>query len=395
MPTYLAALSLPQAVRELKRMNYPGEGWTPLQEGFREGIQQILQDQLLQERGAYLSGMAARGEADRSNGYYPRRLLSSMGELELKIPRTRTFNATGALQAYSRRVHEVDRLILACFVFGLSTRKVGEALLPILGLRVSASTVSRIAKSLDQAVRGFHQRRLSDRYRVVLLDGVVLSRRTGAGALKRPVLVALGITREGKKEILDFRVVTSESQANWEAFLFDLRARGLTGKKLEMIVTDGGSGLRAALPMAYPHVPEQLCWAHKTRNVLDKMPKSDREQARQGLQSISHAEDLRSARGAAQAFVRHWEERAPRAVRCLRKDLEDLVVFFHFREEKWRRASRTTNAIERRFREVKRRTRPMGAFFDRTSMERILFSVFSHENTKQGTATPFPMTQDS
>jgi transposase-like protein len=318
-----------------------------------------------------------------------------MGDLQVQVPRTRTFNATGALEAYARRDQQVDRLILGCFVFGLSTRKVGEALLPILGERVSASTVSRVAKTLDRTVSAFHQRRLQDRYRVLIFDGVVLSRRTGAGALKSPILVALGITPTGRKEILDFRVATSESEANWEAFLFDLQRRGLRGKKVEVIATDGGQGLRNAVSSVYPHLPVQLCWAHKTRNILDKMRRVDRGVAKSDLQQISHAVNLRQARRAARSFADRWEAVAPKAVNCLRESLEELLVFLRFKEDQWRLASRTTNAIERRFKEVKRRTRPMGAFFDRTSMERILFAVFSHENKKQGASTPFLLTQNN
>jgi putative transposase len=104
------------------------------------------------------------------------------------------------VQAYGRRVGEVDRMILACFVLGVSTRKVAQALLPVLGESVSATTVSRVAKTLDGAVEAFHRRPISRRYRFLVLDGVVLKRRTGAGSVKRVVLVALGITAEGRKE---------------------------------------------------------------------------------------------------------------------------------------------------------------------------------------------------
>ena len=127
------------------------------------------------------------------------------------VPRTRAFSAGAVLRAYVRREAEVDRMILACFVLGLSTRKVGEALLPILGERVSAVTVSQVAKTLDGAVAGFHARPLKTRYRQLVLDGVVLARKTGAGAIRRPVLVALGLRPDGKKEVIDFRLAGSES----------------------------------------------------------------------------------------------------------------------------------------------------------------------------------------
>src|SRR5690606_6592113 len=127
-------------------------------------------------------------------------------DIELEVPRTRRFSALEVVRAYARRAAHVDRMILACFVLGLSTRKVAIALLPILGRRVSAATVSAVAKSLDAAVAAFHRRPLADIYKVLMLDGVVMSRKTGAGALKRPVLVALGIRPDGKKEVLDWQL---------------------------------------------------------------------------------------------------------------------------------------------------------------------------------------------
>jgi len=138
--------------------------------------------------------------------------------------------------------------------------------------------------------------------------------------------------------------------------------------------------------VVFPGVPVGRCWAHKTRNILDKMRDADRERAKRDLHRISHAADQVAACRAARPFADRWEVRYPAAVRCLRHDLDSLLEFLRFADATWRKAARTTNAIERRFREVRRRTRPMGVFSDRTSMERILYAVFTHENRKQGTA---------
>jgi transposase-like protein len=148
--------------------------------------------------------------------------------------------------------------------------------------------------------------------------------------------------------------------------------------------------------MVYPRVPLQRCWAHKVRNVLDSIRVRDREEAKRGLRRIYGARNRWSACQAALRFAVRWERVYPRAVRCLMKDLEELLAFFTvFSDPILQRAVRTTNAIERRFREVRRRTRPMGVFSDRTSIDRILFAVFSYENRRQGAATPFLLTQKS
>jgi hypothetical protein len=217
---------------------------------------------MLEARSEFLAQLQAREQADRANGSYGRHLLTEMGTVLLQVPRTRSWSAAGLLQAYRRRSVSVDRAVLGCFLLGLSTRKVACALLPMLGERISAATVSNISKGLDTAVAAFHRRRIRQSYRVLVFDGVVLARKTGAGAVRRPVLVALGIRHDGRKEIIDFRQAQGESTQAWEAFLNDLYRRGLGGEGLELICSDGGTGLRAALPLVYPHVPVQLCWAH-------------------------------------------------------------------------------------------------------------------------------------
>lgn len=389
--------SLPEAFEIVKEMNlFSGEEVDgDYRAPAREALLQILRDRMVTAVDRRLAEMARRGEADRRNGGYRRWLLTELGAIELEVPRTRTFSAMKAVHAYARRAPHVDRMILSCFVLGLSTRKVAEALLPVLGELVSATTVSRVARTLDGAVEAFHKRPLQDRYRALVLDGVVLSRKTGAGAVRRPVLVALGILPDGKKEVIDFRLAASESAAEWEGFLTDLSRRGLTGERLELICVDGGKGCLAALSTVYPGKPVQRCWAHKTRNITDKVKKKDRETVKKGLQKIYKAKDVVKARSAARRFADRWEGAYPKAVACLRADLDELLNFFRFKKTKWRKAVRTTNAIERRFREVKRRTRPMGVFSDKTSMERILFAVFIHENKNQEVNTPFSLTQNS
>jgi transposase-like protein len=203
------------------------------------------------------------------------------------------------------------------------------------------------------------------------------------------MLVALGIKADGKKEIIDFRQATGESQSAWEGFLNHLHERGLKGESLKLIVVDGGKGLLAALPLVYGHVPIQRCWTHKTRNVLNHVKRADQERVKRSLHRISHARNLQEAQRAAQRFVARWKASYPKAVECLEKDLVDLLTFLEVKTPLAPSVIRTTNAIERRFVEVRRRTRPMGTFSNRTSMERILFSVFTYENLKQRSATPF------
>jgi len=387
--------SLPEAFKVIKEMNLSEDRDLDYRHGAREALKEVLEGRMTDRIDAHLEQMGSVGEADRRNGSFSRHLLTELGDIELCVPRTRRFSALEVVRSYARRVGQVERMILACFVQGISTRKMAQALLPVLGEPISASTVSRVAKGLDRAVASFHHRPLKRLYRFLVLDGVVLKRKTGGGARKRVVLVALGITAEGKKEVIDFSIVHGESQGAWEGFLHDLYQRGLSHKGLEMIITDGGKGLLAALPLIYPKVPIQRCWAHKSRNVLNYVRKAHWEDVKADLHTIQYATGIRAAQKAIGAFVSKWKTMYPKAVASLLADEEQLLNFFGIPEPEIWTQIRTTNAIERRFREVRRRTRPMGVFSHRTSMERILYAVFSYENLRQRVSTPFLVTQNS
>jgi putative transposase len=397
MPQRAATIrSLPAAFEVVKAMRADGLDWG---EGYRPLGRQVLAEIIETEMAAavdrHLESLEAEDAADRRNGCYRRGLLTELGDIELSVPRTRRYCPTEVVRAYARRSPEIDRTILSGFVLGLSTRKLGEVLLGLLGRPVSPATVSRVAQSLDKAVAAFHARPLDGRYRALMLDGVVLARKTGAGALRRPVLVALGLRRDGKKEIIDYRLARGESAAEWEHFLADLYRRGLTGDGLDMICVDGGSGLLAALPMVYDKIPVQRCWAHKIRNILNKVRKTDEKAVKAGLHAVMNADTATKARSAARRFADQWSQAYPAAVACLRDDLDELLTCFRYKTLDARKSVRTTNAIERRFREVRRRTRPMGVFQDRTSMDRILFAVFTHENKMQGISTLLVLTQNN
>jgi putative transposase len=377
-----------QAFKEIKHMAI--DTWQDeCRLAARQAMKEVIETRMHNTVDAHLEQMRAAGLPDRRNGSFSSHLLTEVGDLELRIPRTRTFSAHVLLKRFARRSASIERTILMAFLLGLSTRKVGPALLSILGEPVSPSTVSHIAKRLDQSVQAYHQRTLSDQYEILVLDGIVMRRKTGVGAQRRTMLVALGIKGDGKKEIIDFRQATGESQSAWEGFMNHLHERGLKGESLKLIVVDGGKGLLAALPLVYGHVPIQRCWTHKTRNVLNYVKRADQQRVKRSLHRISHARNLREAQRAAQRFVARWKASYPKAVECLEKDLADLLTFLEVKTPLAPSVIRTTNAIERRFVEVRRRSRPMGTFSDRTSIERILFSVFTYENLKQRSATPF------
>lgn len=252
-----------------------------LGEQVRSQVKSLLEAALEGERtGRIAVGRYVRdGESRRDyrNGYYRRDLGTQVGLLlRLRVPRSRGGYPSELLRRYQRRQEAVNELVREAFLRGVSTRQVGRVLGPVLGESYSAQTVSRIARGLDAAVEPFHRRRLADGYVYLFLDGVVLKVRDGTGTVrKRVVLVAYGITPEGRRELLAYHLAGGESEEGWTAFLQDLFLRGLEGHPLRLIVIDGSKGLRAALGLVYPQAKIQRCWAHKLRNIADKVPKKE------------------------------------------------------------------------------------------------------------------------
>jgi transposase-like protein len=256
---------------------------------------------------------------------------------------------------------------------------VGAVLEGMLGEPVSAQTVSRIARSLDREVARFHEAPLADDVRYLFLDGVSMRVKGAAGVQRRLVLCAYGISVWGQCRLLAFRLAQSESAAAWEAFLNQLQVRGLAGRWLRLVVTDGCAGLHTALSVVYPYVPRQRCWAHKLRNVAGLLKRDQQRPCLDEARTIYQAATRRQAVQRYWAWARRWRDAAPKAVACLERDLEELLPFLAC-PAAHRRKVRTTNAIERAFREVRRRTRPMSCFTNNSSCERIIYAVISHLN---------------
>ena len=323
------------------------------------------------------------GRRDVRNGVYRRSFLSRYGLLELDVPRARgcesPMREVGL--AYVRREPQLDRMIKLVFFNGVSTRDVGRVLEALTGHCVSASTVSAVTAKMEAEVRAFHSRRVADRYVYLILDGVRVRFRTAAGATHKLVLCAVGMTADGRKEFIDFLITTSESESNWQSFLTDLFYRGLEGKSLRLVVTDGNRGVINALGGLYPRVPRQRCCAHKMRNVASKVPRSIQKECMGELKAIYGARTRREAAGIARAWAKRWRRTAPAAVSCLMQDLDDMLVYMDMPEKDWKKV-RTTNTIEREFREVRRRIRPMTIFANTRSCDRILVAVFNKANMR-------------
>ena len=336
----------------------------------------------------------ARGgkRSDSRNGYYQRKVFqTAIGRIQgLKIPRCRKRSLIRTLREQLERTKGAfESKVVEMFLKGLSVRSIGPILDGLLGLPISAGQVSRLAREWDHLVGEFHQRPLEDRYVYLFLDAIHLKRRSAprlframGQARQKVVLVAYGVTREGIKELIGFRLECSEAEAGWRRFLGSLRRRGLAGGSLKLIITDGGKGLLNALDDFYPESLRQRCWFHKMSNVLSHVKKAHQRACLNQLRSVYNAESRAAAERAYSAWARAWASEEPSAVRCVEHDLEALLACYAMPKRHWKMV-RTTNAIERCFREVRRRTRSIGCFVNDASLERMIYGLFRFINQKR------------
>jgi len=371
-----------QAFREELRENC----WGQIRWKTQHLLQQLLEADSQQQMAEYL-GLAPYERAeepqervDSRNGFYERDYVTPLGSIRLRIRRTRqrSFLPRG-LKALERRAPEVAEMIRQAFLRGISTRAVGRVVALLTDEPVSAQTVSRLTRVLDREVQKFHQAPLQDDWAYLLLDGVWLKVRRAFGPQRVLLLVAYGVRANGQRQLLAFTRARAESQAAWESFLWNLHERGLAGRHLQLVLTDGCAGLAAAIETIYPRARHQRCWVHKMRNLRAGVRRRDQAQVKQGAQRLYLARNAAQARAAFRRFRFHWQAPYPALVKRLERDLPELLTFFDFPQPLWRKL-RTTNAIERCFVEVRRRTRPMVLFTNVQSVERIIYAIFSRFN---------------
>ena len=364
--------------------------WGDLQGRAQQAAQKFFQQVSERQRDRYMVSapyQRSEGRKDYRNGYYERDFVTKFGVLRLRIARSRKRGfLPEAVKKFQRRADDVTLLIREAFLRGISTRQVGRVVATLTGEVVSPQTVSRITQSLDHTVRQFHQARLADDYAYLFLDGVSLRMRRPTGRKRVHMLVAYGVRQDGTRHLLAFLRSRGESQADWEGLLTDLYRRGLEGKKLLLIVTDGCAGLAAAIQTVYPRVGHQRCWVHKMRNILEHVRKRDYDEVKQGAQAIYRADSRTRAQAAFRRFGARWLRDYGPMVRRLERDLPELLSFFALPRHLWKKV-RTTNVIERCFVEVRRRTRPMVCFVNVQSVDRIIYSIFQRFNLEWKTRT--------
>ena len=343
----------------------------------QSAVRSVIETVMREELDAFIG--AAWGECNPKrkgyrNGHYTRDLVTSTGRLEeIKVPRDRASQFhTEVFDRYSRYEPHIAEGLTQMFVAGTSTHKVGEVAQTLLGVAPSASTISRLNQTLTEQFDAWRTRPLQDHWRILYLDGVHFSIRHGDQADSTIILTALGVDLAGNKEVLALRACAEEDKDGWACLLHDLRSRGAT--QVDLIVTDGHDGLLAAVAELFAATPRQRCLVHKQRNVLNAIPRREREDVQAELVGIWEQPTKQEAMTQLAAFQAKYSKRYPEAVRSLAEDEEHLLTFYEF-PASMHRSIQTTNAIESLFSNVRQRTDQIDVFTTETSCLTIVWAT--------------------
>jgi len=344
----------------------------------KEIVKRALEEMMIEERKEYLE----RNPVTKGNGYYTRELICGLlGIEDLRVPRTRDGNFRSVFLPYKKKYTEdMEEVIKALFIAGVSQRKLAQVLELLYGMKLSASTISRMAKVGYEEVEKWKNRPLEERYAVIFLDATYFSlRRTKIS--KEPIYVALGVKEDGRREILGwwFGGSDGESAGIWDEILQELKERGV--KQVYLFVTDGLKGLKEAILRHFPSTRYQRCLIHAIRYTLSRVRVCDRTKVSFLLKRIYGAESRERARQAFEEFKIRYQRIYPRVVKLWEENFDDLLCFFEFPSE-IRRFIYTTNQLERLFGEVKRRLKVMKILPDEENADKILFLIFFELNEK-------------
>lgn len=352
-------------------------GISSLAELTRLGAQMMLHAALEGEVTAFLHRdyyERAEEAKGRRNGYKPRTVKVGCGDVGIRMPQVRGAGGpfhSMILPPRMTRMEELTEMIPLLYMNGLSTRRVKKAVGKVLGGRgLSHQTVSRVSAKVVEEFRQWRCRDLSGLdVLYVILDGVRLGVRGGT-TQKEAVLVAWGFLADGTRVLLGVALGNQESYGAWKGFLDDMVSRGL--KEPLLVVIDGCPGLSKAVSEVFPSSDMQRCTKHKTENVLEKVLKADRAKVKESLRKIFYASTYEHAREAVEIFKKQWAMKYPSARDCLLEGIELCLTCYRYPYGHWRRL-RTTNVVERSFREVRGRTKTIGRFQDE---DRALSTVY-------------------
>jgi putative transposase len=358
------------------------------QDFVRAGLEALLQAALEAEMTEAIG--AAKGERTATrlsyrSGYYGRSLITRVGTLELRVPQDRFGQfSTELFERYQRSEKALVGTLAEMYVQGVSTRKVKAVTEALCGHSFSASAISAVNKSLDEALRTFAERRLNEPFPYLLLDARYEKVREGGIMISQAVLIAVAVDGEGRRQVLGVDLANRESRSSWRDFLLQLQERGLFG--VEFVVSDDHPGLKKAIREVLSGAAWQRCYVHFLRNALDYVPRKVDDDCLQELRWIYERRELAEVRGDIAAWLGKWQVKYPKLCDWVEENIEETLTYYRLPREHHKHM-KSTNMLERLNQELKRRTHVVRIFPNAASCLRLVraLAVETHENWLEGT----------
>ncbi|MBI3313999.1 MAG: IS256 family transposase [Candidatus Omnitrophica bacterium] len=343
-------------------------------------IQSSVCDEFERQVGAKWHERAVFKRRGHRKGVYPRFLTTSFGRSELRVPRLKDASKKAGIkysifQRYQRRHKDFDRMVVLSMILGLSTRKQRRFFKAFLGDSVSPSTASRLLLTLSRDLSEFRTRSLEDKYKYLLTDGFWVKVKINGEVKKKVILFVMGIDIQNHKEILSFRLAQGETETEVTSLLNDLYRRGLKGKHLRLVGSDGSKGIKAAIQMVYPYAQWQLCHVHVLRNLAahTRHKYKHRQTMMEDASKIYKSQTKKEALMRFQVFCFKWQPLEPSAVRLFKASFPDTLKFYDFSED--RDLISSTNSLERDQEEVRRRLKTQGYYQSVNALNLWVFGV--------------------
>jgi putative transposase len=342
-------------------------------------VQEALEAEMTEAIGASKSERT-EGRLSYRSGYYGRTLVTRVGTLELRVPQDRAGRfSTELFERYQRSEKALVSALAEMYVQGVSTRKVKAVTEALCGHSFSASSISQINKSLDESLKAFAERRLSEAYPYLILDARYERIREGGVIESQAVLVAIGVDWEGRRQVLAVDLANRESRSSWKDFLLGLKGRGLHG--VEFVVSDDHAGLKAAIREVQPGAAWQRCYVHFLRNALDYVPRRLKDDCLQELRWMYDRRDLAEVRRDLAAWLGKWQDRYGKLCSWVEDNIEETLTYYRL-PLAHHKHMKSTNMLERLNQELKRRTHVVRIFPNAASCLRLVraLAVETHEN---------------
>jgi putative transposase len=351
-------------------------------------IQNLIQSDIYDEFAVQIKAKRyehAPARIDSRKGEYQRYFTTTFGTSLVNIPVARdgTKISYKLFDKYQRRQKKFDNAIVLSMILGLSQRKQRKFFKAFIGDAVSHGTASKLLKNLESDLAEYRAKPIEDKYKYLLIDGLWVSVMSNGHLRKMVILFALGVTIDNKKEIIAFKLAKGETEAEVSGLLNDLYRRGLEGKNLKVIASDGAPGIRQAISLVYPYAKWQLCHTHKLRNLSGNIQHKTKHRRKLMAQAsrIYRSTSRRQAIKRFKRFCDNWRGIEPKAIRCFEKDFYDSITYYDFFED--HNFISTTNHIERDLGEVRRRIKIQGYFKSEQSLNLWIYGIISQFREEQ------------